>query len=82
MTDASSLGSMRDRTPKGTKRESSGWILWEKLAVGRPQFGNPGAFNSRIAQSYWESFTVTLKDPSFFDQMTSLPEMSRVSADW
>ena len=40
-----------------------------KLATGRPQFGNPAAFNSSIAQSCWESFTVTLKNPAFFEQM-------------
>ena len=41
----------------------------EKIAKNRPKFGNPAAFNSNIAQSFWESFTVTLKDPTFFDQM-------------
>ena len=69
MTDASSLGSMTSAPGKLTKKESGGWTLWEKLAEGRPQFGNPAAFNSCIAQSNWESFTVTLKNPAFFDQM-------------
>ena len=69
MTDASSLGSMTSAPRKLTKADSGGWALWEKLAEGRPQFGNPAAFNSCIAQSYWESFTVTLKDHSFFDKM-------------
>ena len=70
MTDASSLGSMNEAPAKLTKLDSGGWSLWEKLAEGRPQFGNPAAFNSSIAQSCWESFTVTLKDPQFFDLMT------------
>jgi oleate hydratase len=69
MTDASSLGSMTTAPRKLTKADSDGWTLWEKLAEGRPEFGNPAAFNSCIAQSYWESFTVTLKDSAFFDQM-------------
>jgi oleate hydratase len=69
MTDASSLGSMTSAPPKLTKRDCVGWTLWEKLAEGRPQFGNPAAFNSCIAQSCWESFTVTLKNPAFFDRM-------------
>ncbi|MDP3481266.1 MAG: oleate hydratase [Desulfoprunum sp.] len=69
MTDASSLGSMTSAPAKLTKRESGGWTLWEGLAQGRPAFGNPAAFNSCIAQSYWASFTVTLKDTAFFDQM-------------
>ncbi len=69
MTDASSLGSMTSAPSKLTKADSGGWALWEKLAEGRPEFGNPAAFNSCIAQSYWESFTVTLKNPAFFDKM-------------
>jgi oleate hydratase len=70
MTDASSLGSMTTAPSKLSKADSEGWRLWEKLAQGRPQFGNPAAFNSCIAQSCWESFTVTLKDPAFFDLMS------------
>jgi oleate hydratase len=70
MTDASSLGSMTDPPAKKTKEDSHGWSLWEKLAEGRKEFGNPQAFNSCIAQSSWESFTVTLKNHGFFDMMT------------
>jgi len=69
MTDASSTGSMTDAAPRLSKAQSGGWALWETLAVGRPNFGNPAVFNSCIAQSYWASFTVTLKDTAFFDQM-------------
>ena len=69
MTDASSLGSMTSPPPQLTKAESGGWTLWEELAKGRPAFGNPAAFNSCIAQSCWESFTVTLRNPAFFDEM-------------
>jgi oleate hydratase len=69
MTDASSLGSMTSAPGKLTKVDSGGWTLWEKLAEGRPEFGNPAAFNRCIAQSCWESFTVTLQNPAFFDRM-------------
>jgi oleate hydratase len=69
MTDASSLGSMTSAPKQLTKADSGGWTLWEKLAAGRPEFGNPAAFNNCIAQSNWESFTVTLRNPAFFDQM-------------
>ena len=51
MTDASSIGSMTSAPSKLTKADSGGWTLWEKLAAGRPQFGNPAVFNSCIAQS-------------------------------
>lgn len=69
MTDASSLGSMNSAPAKLTKADNGSWSLWEKLAVGRPSFGSPGAFNSCVAQSAWASFTVTLRDPAFFEQM-------------
>jgi oleate hydratase len=69
MTDASSLGSMTSLPSKLTKVDSGGWTLWEKLAQDRPYFGRPEVFNSCIAQSSWESFTVTLKTPTFFEKM-------------
>ncbi len=69
MTDASSLGSMTAAPAKLKKAHNGSWTLWEKLAQGRSSFGNPAAFNSCIAQSDWASFTVTLKDTAFFDQM-------------
>jgi oleate hydratase len=69
MTDASSVGSMTAPPPQRTKADCNSWSVWERLAAGRPEFGQPAVFNSCIAQSYWESFTVTLLDTSFFDQM-------------
>ncbi len=69
MTDSSSLGSMTESPEKLTKLESSSWALWEQLSETLPQLGNPAAFNSCISQSCWESFTVTLKNPAFFDKM-------------
>ena len=52
-----------------TALHCNGWSLWERLAEGRTQFGDPAPFNCCVAQSCWESFTVTLKNPSFFDKM-------------
>lgn len=69
MTDASSLGSMTSAPKPLTKHESGGWTLWEQIAKGRPEFGNPAVFNSTIAQSAWESFTITLKNRRFFDSL-------------
>ena len=34
-----------------------------------PDFGRPATFNSSIPESWWESYTVTLKDTAFFDAM-------------
>ena len=69
MTDASSLGSMVSAPESLTKLDSGGWTLWETLARDRPEFGRPAAFNSCVAQTWWQSFTVTLKNPDFFDAM-------------
>jgi oleate hydratase len=69
MTDASSLGSMTSAPKKLTKQDCTSWTLWEKLAAENPDFGNPAAFNRSIAESCWESFTVTLKTPAFFEQI-------------
>ncbi len=70
MTDASSLGSMTGAPRLLTKADSDGWALWEKLADRWPEFGSPAVFNTCVAQSSWESFTVTLRSPEFFDKMT------------
>lgn len=69
MTDASSHGSMERAPARLSKVDSGGWRLWEKLAQGRPDLGRPAAFNSSIPESYWASYTVTLKDPAFFEKM-------------
>jgi len=69
MTDATSLGTMDAPPPAMTKADSQGWALWEKIAKGRPEFGNPAAFNTAIERSLWESFTVTCRNPRFFDAM-------------
>lgn len=69
MTDAMSIGSMHRAPSKRDRGDSGGWVLWESLAAGRPQFGRPAAFNRSIAETCWESFTVTLDDPAFFARM-------------
>jgi len=72
MTEGSTYGSMTKAPAKHTKADSNGWKLWEKLAAGRPEFGNPAAFNTSIAESNWPSFTVMLKDTVFFDEVETL----------
>jgi oleate hydratase len=69
MTDGSSLGTHDSPPQRLTKIDSRGWTLWEKIAAGRPEFGNPAAFNSSIPESCWESFTVTCRNPRFFEAM-------------
>ncbi len=64
MTDAASLGGMDAAAPLLGKPDGEAWRLWDRLAEGRPEFGNPGVFDGHIDQSKWVSFTVTLHQPS------------------
>jgi oleate hydratase len=66
------LGSMTSEPAKLTKQDTHGWDMWEKLAKNRPTFGNPHVFNSSIPESFWDSFTITLRDTEFFDRMESV----------
>lgn len=69
MTAASSVGSMRTAPLLKSKKESGSWQLWERIAFNRPEFGRPTVFSSRVDESKWISFTVTLQDPLFFRLM-------------
>ncbi len=69
MTAGKVFGAMTTAPVINRKAISGAWRLWEKLAEGRPQFGNPAAFNSVIAESSWISYTVTVKEPLFLTLM-------------
>lgn len=69
MTEASSLGSMDSAPVLKCKSDGGAWALWEKIAVGRPEFGRPSTFADHIDESKWVSFTVTLGDRTFFRLM-------------
>ena len=64
MTEGSSLGSM-DAAPIAKGKAAGGaWTLWEAIAAGHPEFGNPGVFSNHADQSKWVSFTTTMRDPT------------------
>lgn len=65
MTAASTLGSQHV-APALDRRKPVDWTLWEKLARGRDDFGRPSVFDDHIDESFWESFTVTCRDPLMF----------------
>ncbi|WP_392900081.1 oleate hydratase [Streptomyces sp. LN699] len=69
MTASSTTGSTDTAPVLDTSDSSGAWHLWEKLAVKRQGLGNPKVFDSSLAESTWESFTVTTKDPTFFRLM-------------
>ncbi|MDP1771023.1 MAG: oleate hydratase [Methylobacter sp.] len=66
MTECSSLGSMTSPAILNSKKAGGSWDLWESIANGRPGFGHPAVFAEHIEQTKWQSFTVTLNDPEFF----------------
>jgi oleate hydratase len=66
MTADKTFGSMTEAPTLDRNKRSGAWRLWETIAAGRPEFGNPAAFDSHIDESSWESFTVTMRDPTFF----------------
>lgn len=65
MTAASTVGSQTTVPPLDT-RKTCDWTLWESMARNRRDFGNPSVFDDHIDESFWESFTVTCRDPLFF----------------
>lgn len=69
MTADKTFGSMTTVPGIDRSKASGAWRLWEKIAQGRPQFGNPSVFDGHIEESVWESFTVTVSDPIFFRLM-------------
>ncbi|MGW6820276.1 oleate hydratase [Streptomyces sp. NPDC055005] len=69
MTASSATGSTDTAPVLDTSDSSGAWRLWEKLAAKRRGLGNPRVFDSSVADSTWESFTVTTKDPTFFKLM-------------
>jgi len=71
MTADKVFGSMTQAPVMDRSNKAGAWKLWEKLAEGRPHFGNPAAFNGNIAESSWISYTVTVKEPLFFKLMES-----------
>lgn len=50
------------------------WKLWERLAKGRKDFGNPDVFfaQDRIPDSRWITFTVTERGTQFLEQLSAL----------
>jgi oleate hydratase len=69
MTANKTFGSLTVAPVMDFSNRSGAWRLWERLAEGRPEFGNPSVFDTHIQESSWESFTVTMSDPLFFELM-------------
>jgi oleate hydratase len=69
MTEDSALGTMDAPATINADAEAGAWTLWRRLARKIPSLGPPDPFCGDVAKSSWESFTVTLSDPLFFEFM-------------
>lgn len=69
MTADSSLGTLDTPAELTIDPATGAWPLWRKIASRSDDFGNPEAFAAHPAQSRWNSFTVTLTDPAYFQAM-------------
>lgn len=69
MVDSAAIGTMATPAVLKTQGAAGAWALWERIALNDAAFGRPAVFNSHVDQSKWMSFTVTLRDPTFFDHM-------------
>lgn len=68
MTAASTLGD-HDRPAPLRSDKTADWLLWERIARNRRDFGRPGAFADHVDESWWQSFTVTCTDPLLLDRI-------------
>jgi oleate hydratase len=69
MTEDSALGTMEAPAPWQVDPDQGAWYLWRNIARRSSAFGRPEVFCGQVQKSGWESFTVTLKDPVFFEFM-------------
>jgi oleate hydratase len=69
MTEDSALGSMTRPATVDLGPDRGAWGLWRNIARRADSFGRPEAFCGDVPKSSWESFTVTLTDPTFFECM-------------
>ena len=72
MTESSELGTMTAAPARPAEDNLSGaWALWRQIAKQSNDFGKPECFASDTDKTLWTSFTVTLRNPVFFDFMQS-----------
>ncbi len=69
IVESSATGTMSSPAPLKPLSDSGAWALWERIARKDGAFGRPQVFCGNVEQSKWMSFTVTLKDPTFFQHM-------------
>ena len=63
MTADATYGDDRHAPKLVLDKEDGGWQLWETIAAKASDFGRPNAFDGNVAETKWESFTLTMRDP-------------------
>jgi oleate hydratase len=63
------VGSMSE--PASFTLKGATWRLWDDLARGRDDFGNPRVFFNKPEDSLWVIFTVTASGSTFLDRFAS-----------
>jgi len=71
MVEGATTGSMTSPAAMPSQDQAGAWGLWKNIAAKDESFGRPAVFSEHVEQSKWMSFTVTLKDPVFFEYMES-----------
>jgi oleate hydratase len=73
MTSSSTLGTNHTAPSSATSPANlstdGSWKLWESLSNDSPNFGHPANFSTRVPESHWQSFTVTLKSPELLTRL-------------
>ncbi len=81
MTSSSTLGTNHTAASsapsEGHLSNDGSWELWASLSNDSPNFGHAANFSTRVPQSHWQSFTVTLKSPKL---LTHLAEFTHNAA--
>ena len=68
MTDGSVLGD-KNSAPALDDQVGAGWTLWRQLASKYEGLGKPEVFCSDTTKTGWNSFTITMEGPDFFEFM-------------
>lgn len=71
ITADSTYGGNETVPPLIRDRRDGGWALWETLARKADDFGRPSAFCGNIDEHKWESFTLTMHDPTLLDRIVA-----------
>jgi oleate hydratase len=71
MVESAGIGDTSTPAPLLPEAAKGAWALWRRIAARDAGFGRPQVFANQVPASKWMSFTVTLRNPRFFEHMES-----------